>query len=239
VTEGLRERKKQHTRQLIAEIARRRFAERGFESVTVAEIAREAEVSQKTVFNYFATKEDLVYWRLEAFEQELLDTIRDRAEGESVLEAFGRFVRAPRGLLGDHDDAAREELAALTRTIVSSPALRAREQQIFEGYTRSLAALLEREARGGAAGGDGAGGGDDAAGGDDAGGGDSASGVESWVAANALMGVHRALVDYTRGRIVAGVRHPGLADEVRAEADRALALLERGLGGYAPRSVSG
>jgi AcrR family transcriptional regulator len=217
VTEGLRERKKQHTRQLIAEIARRRFAERGFEGVTVAEIAREAEVSQKTVFNYFATKEDLVYWRLEAFEQELLDTIRDRAEGESVLEAFGRFVRAPRGLLGDHDEAAREELAALTRTIVSSPALRAREQQIFEGYTRSLAALLEHEARGG----------------------DDAPRVESWVAANALMGVHRALVDYTRERIVAGARHPGLADEVRAEADRALALLERGLGGYAPRSPSG
>lgn len=224
MTESLRERKKQHTRQLIAEIARRRFAERGFERVTVAEIAREAEVSEKTVFNYFATKEDLVYWRLEAFEQELLDTIRERAEGESVLEAFGRFVRAPRGLLGDHDEQAREELAALTRTIVSSPALRAREQQIFEGYTRSLAALLEQETRGGAP---------------DAADGGGAPGVDSWVVANALMGVHRALVDFTRARVVAGARHPELADEVRAEADRALAVLERGLGGYARRSPSG
>jgi AcrR family transcriptional regulator len=210
MTEGLRERKKQHTRQLIAEIARRRFAERGFEGVTVAEIAREAEVSEKTVFNYFATKEDLVYWRLESFEQELLDTIRERAVGESVLAAFGRFVRAPRGLLGNVDEDAREQLAALTRTIVSSPALLAREQQIFAGYTRSLAELIEEE--------------------------EGAGEVEAWVAANALMGVHRALVDFSRSRVLAGVRQPALADEVRAEAERALGLLERGLGGYAARA---
>ena len=65
---GLRERKKQQTRELIAETARRLFAERGFEQVSVAEIARTADVSEKTVFNYFPTKEDLVYWRLESFE---------------------------------------------------------------------------------------------------------------------------------------------------------------------------
>jgi AcrR family transcriptional regulator len=199
---GRGERKKQHTRQLIAEIARRRFAERGFEAVTVAEIAREAEVSEKTVFNYFPTKEDLVYWRLESFEQELLDTIRERGEGESALDAFGRFVLAQRGLLGDVDEEAREELAKLTRTIVGSPALLARERQIFEGYTRSLAALLAE---------------------------DRGDGIEPWVTANAMMGVHRALVDFARQRILAGARHPALAREVRAQADRALALLQRGL----------
>src|SRR5215218_7698145 len=112
---GLRERKKQQTRELIAETARRLFGERGFEAVTVAEIAREADVSTQTVFNYFPTKEDLVYWRLESFEEALLGAIRDRAEGESVLAAFGRFVRAPRGMLGEYDEQARERLAALTR----------------------------------------------------------------------------------------------------------------------------
>ena len=72
---GLRERKKEQTRQLIAETARRLFAERGFEQVTVAQIARAADVAEQTVYNYFPTKEDLVYWRLESFEQELLAAI--------------------------------------------------------------------------------------------------------------------------------------------------------------------
>src|ERR1700754_608016 len=102
---GLRERKKQQTRELIAETARRLFGERGFEHVSVAEIARVADVSEKTVFNYFPTNEDLVYWRLESFEDELLRTVREREVGESVLAAFGRFVRQPRGMLGQFDPA--------------------------------------------------------------------------------------------------------------------------------------
>src|SRR6266496_5443895 len=107
---GLRERKKQRTRELIAETARRLFTERGFDGVTIAQIAGAAEVSQQTVFNYFPTKEDLVFWRLEAFEAELLTAIRERAPGEPVLTAFGRFVRAPRGLLAANDAATRARL---------------------------------------------------------------------------------------------------------------------------------
>src|ERR671934_571005 len=114
---GLRERKKQQTRQLIAETARSLFAERGFERVTVAEIARAADVSEQTVFNYFSTKEDLVYWRLGSFEEELLTTIRERAAGESALAAFRRFLLAQRGLLGRADPEAREQLAAVARMI--------------------------------------------------------------------------------------------------------------------------
>src|SRR3954467_5331377 len=96
---GLRERKKQRTRQLIADTARRLFAERGFEQVTVAEIAREAEVSQATVFNYFPAKEDLFYSRLEAFEELLLTAIREREPGQSVLAAFAAFLLGMRGVL--------------------------------------------------------------------------------------------------------------------------------------------
>jgi AcrR family transcriptional regulator len=208
---GLRERKKLQTRQLIAETARALFTERGFETVTVAEIARTADVSEKTVFNYFPTKEDLVYWRLESFEAELLTTLRERPPGETALAAFGRFVRAPRGMLGDYDPETRERLAALTRMIVASPSLLAREQQIFDGFTSTLAELLAAEV------------------------GADEDDVAPRVAANALMGVHRALVDFTRRRIVAGARHPDLAREVRAQADDALALLERGLGDYSAR----
>ena len=78
---SLRERKKEQTRQLIADTARRLLAERGFDAVTVAEVAREADVSEKTVFNYFPTKEELFYSRLEAFEEELLQALTARAPG--------------------------------------------------------------------------------------------------------------------------------------------------------------
>jgi AcrR family transcriptional regulator len=201
---GLRERKKQQTRRHIAETARRLFAERGFENVPVVEIARVADVAETTVFNYFPRKEDLVYWQLESFEDELLATIREREPGESVLAAFRRFLLAQRGLLGQSDPEAREALTALTRMIVASPALLARERQIFAGYTDSLAQLIADEQ------------------GDEH--------IESWVAANALIGVHRALIDFSRGLIVAGTPPERLARAVRAEADRAFELLEHGLG---------
>jgi AcrR family transcriptional regulator len=208
---GLRERKKQQTRELIAETARRLFAERGFEPVTVAEIARAADVAETTVFNYFPTKEDLVYWRMESFEAALLDAIREREAGQSVLAAFARFVLEPRGLLAEPDAEARERLAALTRMIAGSPALLAREQQVYARYTTSLAALIAEETG-------------------------AADAIEPWVAANALMGVHRGLVDYARRRIVAGARNPRLARDVRAQGEQALALIERGLGDYAPKA---
>jgi AcrR family transcriptional regulator len=206
---GLRERKKEQTRELIAESARRLFSERGFERVTVAEVARAAEVSQQTVFNYFPTKEDLVYWRLQSFEDELLATIREREPGEPALAAFGRFLLAERGLLAKRDPEAREQLATLTRMIAESPALQVREEQIFAGYTASLAAVLAEET------------------------GADAADLRPWVAANAMMGVHHALVHHARRRIVEGARHPRLGAEVRARGEEALALLAAGLGDYA------
>ena len=206
---GLRERKKQRTRALIAETARRLFTERGFDGVTVAEVARAAEVSQKTVFNYFPTKEDLVYWRLESFEDELRAAIREREPGQSVLAAFAEFVLVPRGLLAEQDPEAAEQLAALTRMITASQALLERERQIFERCTASLATLIAEET---------------AARPDD---------IQPWVAANALMGVHRALLDTTRHGVLTGRRDTSLAADVRAQAERAITRLERGLGDYA------
>jgi AcrR family transcriptional regulator len=208
---GLRERKKQQTREVIAQTARRLFLERGFEHVPVAEIARAADVSEKTVFNYYTRKEDLVYFQLEAFEEELLAAVRDRAPGESVLDAFSRFVLQRRGLLAESDPEAAERLAALTRMITESPALLTREREILERYTDSLAELLARET------------------------GAAPDDVEPRVVANALMGVHRALINFTRRRIVAGERNPRLHRQVRAQGRRALARLERGLEGYGER----
>jgi AcrR family transcriptional regulator len=205
---GLRERKKLQTRQLLADTARRLFSERSFEEVSIAEIARAADVSQATVFNYFPTKEDLVYSRLETFESELLDAIRERPSGETILEAFGRFILQPRGLFAA-DDEVSEQLIAVSRMIAASPALLAREQQIFTRYTDALAELIAAETRAGA--------------------GD----VRPAVTAGALIGVHRALIDYVRRRLADDpVDRLRLARDVRRRGEAALALLENGLGDY-------
>src|SRR6266511_1621099 len=115
---GLRERKKQQTRQLIADTARRLFTEHGFDSVTVAAVAAAANVSEGTVFNYFPTKEHLFFDGMENYEADLLTTIRDRGPGESVLAAFGRFVieRSPR--LADTD--ARQVIATSAGVVAAN-----------------------------------------------------------------------------------------------------------------------
>jgi AcrR family transcriptional regulator len=207
--QGLRERKKAETRQHITDTARRLFGERGFEAVKVAEVAVAADVSEATVFNYFPNKEDLFYSGLEAFETAMLAAIEERPPGESVLSAFGSFVTEPRGMLGSNDPEVAERQAANTRVIEGSPALLARERQILDGFTDSLAALLRAET--GAKRGD----------------------LEPWVAANAIIGIHRGLLKYARGEVLAGTRNPTLSRRVRAQAKRALAALEGGLGTYA------
>ena len=213
---GLRERKKQRTQQVISEAARRLFSERGFERVTVAEIAREAEVSEPTVFNYFPSKEDLVYSGLETFEDQLLTAIRERPAGRTVVAAFGDFVLEPRGLLAVEDDTAARELIGVTRMIAASPALLAREQQILARYTDSLARLIAEET--GARAGD----------------------PRPYVVANALIGVHRALISYVREQLGAdAIDRRRLARRVRRHGEEALALLSQGLDEYATKRERG
>jgi AcrR family transcriptional regulator len=202
---GLRERKKQKMRALIAEAAWTLFRERGFDNVTVAEVAGEADVAAATVFNHFPTKEDLVYQRMEAFEDAMLQAVRDRPASESIIAAFARFVLAFGGLLGSNDEQAAEEHAAITRVITDSPRLLARERELFERYTRTLAELIAKDTK-------------------------RADDIEPWVAANALIGVHRALLGYVRREVLAGKRNPRLTRDARAQGTRAFALLERGLG---------
>jgi len=208
---GLRERKKRKTRELIAETARQLFAERGFEQVTVTEIAREAEVSPATVFNYFPTKEDLFYSRLEAFEDELLTAIRERAAGQSVLDAFAGFLLGQGGVLTMDAPEADEQLRTITRIITESPALLARERQVFDRYAQTLAALLAEET------------------------GAKPDDSVPRVVANALLGLHRALIDQVRREALAGTPVAEIRDGVRAGAERAIAQLTQGLAGYGVR----
>src|SRR5258708_29530204 len=88
---GLRERKKQETRRVIFEAAQQLFKAKGFDAVSVAEIARAADVSEVTVFNYFPVKEDLFYGGMQYFEEELLEAARPRPPGGSTTKA----VRPP------------------------------------------------------------------------------------------------------------------------------------------------
>ena len=89
---GLRERKKARTRQAIADAAARLFAQRGYEQVAVSDVAREAEVSEQTVYNYFQTKEQLVTDRDQLIQDELSRLIRTRAPGTTPAAAIREFV---------------------------------------------------------------------------------------------------------------------------------------------------
>ena len=207
---GLRERKKQQTRQQIFDAAQRLFAKRGFDSVTVAEVGRAADVSQVTVFNYFPTKEDLFYGGMQFFEEQLIEAVRSRARGEPALGAFRRRL-----LEGADNLAAKERVDAIRRAaqaISTSPALVARERDIVDRYTRQLAAVLAEET------------------------GAAPDDAEPLAAAGALMVVHRMLVDHIRKRVLAGSRGSDLVGDFRTHARKAFRRLDRGLGDFAIKS---
>ncbi|MFE0422900.1 TetR/AcrR family transcriptional regulator [Streptomyces sp. NPDC058953] len=94
MAEGLRERKKRRTRQHISDTATGLFLERGFDAVTIAEVAEAAELSVNTVYNYFATKEDLFLDRGDDLVEQLSRWVRGREAGESAAGAVLREVRA-------------------------------------------------------------------------------------------------------------------------------------------------
>jgi len=209
---GLRELKKRQTRQLIADTAWQLFADRGFDRVTVAEVARQAQVAEATVFNYFPTKEDLFYHRLEAFGAGLVEAVAAREPGEPALAAVRRYVLGSGGLLSQvaaGDTEALQRLRTVNRVIAASPSLQAREQRAMARSTDALAELLAAET------------------------GAPPDDVAARAAANALLGVQRALVDHVRRRILADDRPRRLPDEVHELGRQAFALLEHGLGDYA------
>jgi AcrR family transcriptional regulator len=206
---GLRERKKLRTRQLIAETARRLFVEQGFEAVPVAAIARAAEVSEATVFNYFTTKEDLVYQGMDAFEDELLAAVRDRPAGESIVAAFARFVLQSRGFLATDDEDSAGDLVEVSRMIAASPALRARQREILARYAASLSALISADT------------------------GADPDDLRPQLLAHALIGTHQALIDLVRRHVhQAPIDRARLARAVKTRGRQALRQLEAGFANY-------
>ena len=132
------------TRARIAEVAARLFAERGFEDVTVAEVAREAGVSSVTVFNHFPRKEDLFLDRQLDAEELLRAAVAEQAPGIDVVSSLrARLLRLldTRHPLSGLD----ERSAAFFRTVAASPALVARAREIGADLQQVLTGELEQD----------------------------------------------------------------------------------------------
>ncbi|MFJ9628308.1 TetR/AcrR family transcriptional regulator [Streptomyces sp. NPDC101175] len=142
---SLRERKKRATRQRISNVATELFKARGFDGVSVAEVARAAEVSTMTVFNYFPRKEDLFLDRIPEAVEVLSGAVRHRAPDETPLAALRRLTLELRDqhhpLAGPNDN-----FPDFWQVVIDSPALRARAREGLEEIENALAAALAETA---------------------------------------------------------------------------------------------
>jgi AcrR family transcriptional regulator len=206
---SLREQRRQRTREAIVDAAAELFTERGFDAVSVMEIAQRAGVVEKTVFNHFPVKEGLVFEIDPPMKAALLDAVRRRPAGESVAAAAGSFVVAAVSQLGS--PAAAEGVADMARVIRGSRTLQAREREILGTLTDTLAEQIVLETRA------------------------SEGELEPWLAANAVLGLYSSLLELARDRVLGGASGPELVAELRARGRRGLALLQFGLAGYAKR----
>ena len=143
---GLRERKKARLRETIAATAIRMFLEAGFDQVSITDIAREAEVSRRTLFAYFQTKEDLVLQRFADHEDEAARTVRARRTAQPPLDALRQALldalRRRDPSTGLNDD---PEIIAFLRLIRSAESLAARLVRYTSRGMETLAEAL-REA---------------------------------------------------------------------------------------------
>ncbi|MFI6598846.1 TetR/AcrR family transcriptional regulator [Nonomuraea sp. NPDC050536] len=144
MSEGLRERKKRQTRERISRVATALFVERGFDQVTIAEVAEAAEVSVNTVYNYFDTKEDLVLPPDEASPDRLAAIVRARAAGvpavRAVLDHLREEVRRRDRRVG-----LTEGFGRVLEMMRAAPTLTARLGELAEQMTDALAAELAAE----------------------------------------------------------------------------------------------
>jgi AcrR family transcriptional regulator len=132
--------KKAQTREQIRTIARDLFAEHGFESVTIADIAGKADVAVQTVFNHFATKEELFFDGRAAWVNASAAAVRNRRPGVPPLTALrDHLMAAVTGYLRALCD---PEVQCMVATLEDSPALRAYELQLHQESVRELSAAL-------------------------------------------------------------------------------------------------
>ncbi|GGM59034.1 TetR family transcriptional regulator [Dactylosporangium sucinum] len=143
---GLRARKKERTRQALSDAATELFAARGFEAVTVADIAASADVAVGTVFNYFRSKEELFFDRADAVEQSLVAAIVERKAGAGIVAAFREWHEGELEFLLDAraEAATRRYFAA----IAASRGLQAAERGMYRRLQDALAGAVRAEGAG-------------------------------------------------------------------------------------------
>jgi AcrR family transcriptional regulator len=207
---GLRERRKQETRQAISNIATQMFVDRGFGEVTIAEVADAAGVAKMTVTNYFPRKEDLVLDRAEAIERHLADVLTARAPGESMLAAIRR----------DYAEAvARADVTlglsspAFAAMILGSPVLVGRVREMLDRREQLLGDAIAAET--------------------------GTDGPEQRLVAVLLASVHRVLAAEATRRSLEGEPRGQICAVLADAATRAFDLLEPSLGHYGIRPQPG
>jgi AcrR family transcriptional regulator len=203
--EGLRVRKKRAARDAIAATARRLFAERGFDAVTVAEVAAAADVSEKTVFNHFATKEDLAFAGREQGLMRLVADIAERPPGTSVLDVFRALTST---VIDDFVAGGDEDLLTVAKIIRGSRSLRERLTVGWESGADAVTAAIAATA-----------GADD----DD---------LVPAIVARTLWWTHRSIFLVALTGLLAEEDRDQLVARLRMAADRAYDQLAAGLGEY-------
>ena len=205
----MRERKKRERREAIAARALRLFAENGFERVSMREIAQVADVSEPTVFNYFPTKENLVFNEDRERELALLQAVRDRPPASSVVAAFRDRLSS------SWTGTAAKQTWIGSESCRGARGLQRHRRELYARQALSLAAVLKTQAGG------------------------RLGDVTAFSAARALMGVMAAAGETLGQRLLSGASPKSVTRDVRADVVRAFDLLETGLGSSTTDSTWG
>jgi AcrR family transcriptional regulator len=203
--EGLRERKKRRTRQQISDVATTLFVVRGFDHVKVSEIAEIVGVSEKTVYNYFPTKESLVFDRADEGIARLAAALREREADESPAKAVLRALSEDLEELEELPEEVHMFMPVFAEMVASTPALRAAwldlQGRLVAVATEELAARADVDPRD----------------------------PEPLIAARAIAGLLEVAYESRIRHIEAGLRGGELREAVLVDLERAARLLDTGL----------
>lgn len=203
--EGLRERKRRLTRQRISDVATALAMMRGFDNVTVAKVAEIVGVSEKTVYNYFPTKESMILDMADEAVERLAAALRNRDPDESLTSVVLRAIRQDDAELAALPDDFYEWLPRFGELLSTTPSLRAAwlglHSRLVDVAAEELAASAGVDPRD----------------------------PEPMIAARGLVGLSLVAMESRTKHIRKGLRGQQLTDAVNADLDRAARLLETGL----------